>query len=278
MQACTAQDLNAVDAGSQGATGHVITSIVFAGKGTSACFLSGTPIVSLFDGAGHDVGFSQHSPFLPVQVPGPAVIEPGPAPVPHTALRYGQASVTIDWVSQPEACLGSEGVSIAAAKFGIPGGGALVVSVAGAPAGYACQGVGTSSFEGPPAPAEAIPEPALPAISLQAPTLAKAGQHYRYVATVTNDTSSSMDLAATCPNYSEALVTPDTGLSITGKQLYRLNCGPAGALASGRSARFEIELDIPSSVRPGSYNLEFVFGYRNPMSKSGSPVVHVTVN
>lgn len=275
--ACRAQDLTAVDVGSQGATGHVVTSIVFAGRTTSACFLGGTPTVSLLDATGHDAGFSQRSPYFPTEVLGPALIEPGPAPAPHTGLKYGQASTTIDWVSQPEACLGSEGVSIAGAKLGIPGGGTLSVPVVGAPGGYACQGVGASSFEGPPVPVESSPEPLLPAISLQAPASAKAGQRYRYVVMLTNDTSATMDLAANCPNYFEALVTPGTGFSITGKQFYRLNCRPAGTLASGRSARFEIELDVPSSVQPGSYDLVFDLGYWNAMSKIGSPSVRVTV-
>lgn len=277
-QACRAQDLTAIDSGSQGATGHVVTSIVFAGRGTSACFLDGTPTVSLLDAAGHDVGFSQHSPYFPAEVVGPALIEPGPAPTPHTGVKYGQAWITIDWVSQPEACLGSQGVSIATAKLGIPGDSALWVPVGGAPAGYACQGVGASSFEGPPAPVQSSPQPSLPAISLQAPTSAKAGQHYRYVVTLTNDSAAAMDLAADCPNYFEALVTPDTGLSITGKQFYRLNCGPAGTIASGRSARFAIELDVPSSVQPGPYDLMFDLGYWNAMSKLGPPAVRVTVH
>lgn len=266
---CRAQDLTAVDVGSQGATGHVVTSIMFAGRAPSACFLEGTPTVALLDATGHDAGFRQRSPYFPNEVLGPALVEPGPAPATHTGLKYGEASTTIDWVSQPEACLGSEGVSIASAKLGIPGGGTLSVPVVGAPGGYACQGVGASSFEGPPVPVESSPEPLLPAISLQAPAFAKAGQHYRYLATLTNDTSGAMDLGANCPNYFEALVTPGTGISITGKQFYRLNCAPAGTLSSGRSARFEIELVVPASVQPGSYDLVFDLGYWNPMSKFG---------
>ena len=65
---CTAHDLIAVVDGSQGATGHVVTSITFSTAGTSACFLDGTPPVTLLDAGGHALAFTQHAPYFPAEV------------------------------------------------------------------------------------------------------------------------------------------------------------------------------------------------------------------
>jgi len=275
--ACTGRGLVAVVAGSQGATGHVVTSISFSGTGASACFLDGTPHVMLLDAGGHDLAFTQRAPYFPAAVLGPAMVEPGPAPDPHTALKVGQASLTIDWVSQPEACLGQAPASVAGARIGILGGGAVTIQIASVPAGYACQGVGVSSFEGPSMPVETSPPPALPEAVVDAPNSAKAGKQYRYTVTLSNTTTAPMDLVANCPNYFEALMTA-AGLSVTGKQFYQLNCAPAGTLAAARAATFEIKLDVPADVPYGAYSLTFVLGWGNAFSKSTSPPVQVTVS
>ncbi len=275
--ACTARDLVAGVTGSQGATGYVVTSIAFAGSGAAACFLDGTPHVVLLDSRGRDLAFTQRSPYFPAEVPGPALVEPGPPPDPHTALKIGQASLTIDWMSQPEACLGQAAASVAGARIGIPGVGAITTQIANVPAAYACQGVGVSSFEGPPMPVESSPPPALPEAFVHAASSAKAGRPFRYTVTLTNPTATPMDLVANCPNYFEGLMT-DAGLSVTGKQLYLLNCGPAGALGSARAATFEIELDVPASVPDGTYRLTFVLAWANALAKPSKSPVQVTVS
>ena len=277
-RACTAHDLIAVVDGSQGATGNVVTSFTFAGTGTSACFLNGTPHVTLLDAASHDLAFTQHAPYFAAEVLGPALVEPGPSPEPHTALKVGQASLTIDWVSQPEACLGEPPASVAGVRIGILGGGTVTVQISSVPAGYACQGVGVSSFEGPSMPVETSPPPALPKVAVHAPSSSKAGEQYRYTVTLTNKTTAAMDLVANCPNYFEAFITPGNGLPLTGKQFYQLNCAPAGTLAPGDAATFEIKLDVPPDVPHGAYSLTFVLGWRNAFGKTASPPVQVTVS
>ncbi|MGH7760487.1 MAG: DUF4232 domain-containing protein [Candidatus Dormibacteraceae bacterium] len=275
---CTAHELIAMDDGSQGATGHVVTSITLAASGTSACFLDGTPSVTLLDSAGDDLAFKQHDAYFPASVLGRALLEPGPPPDPHMALKAGQASLSIDWVSQPEACLGEAPAAIAGARISTPGGGAVTVEIASVPAAYACQGLGVSSFEGLSMPVEKSPPPPLPSASLTVPSSAHAGRAFRYLVTLTNHTAVSIDLVANCPNYFEALITPAHVVSFTGKQFYRLNCAPAGTLAPGRSATFEIKLDVPADVQHGPYSLAFTLGNANALGKPSSPSVQVTVN
>ena len=206
------------------------------------------------------------------------IVEPGPAPDPHTALKVGQASLTIDWVSQPEACLGQPPAFVAGARIGIPGGGAVTGQISNVPAGFACRGVGVSSFEGPSMPVETSPPPELPEVALHAPNLAKVGKQYRYTVTLTNRTTVPMDLIANCPDYFEAFMTPGNGFPVTGKHFYRLNCPPAGTLAPGRGATFEIKLDVPADVPLGSYSLAFRLGFGNEIGKVTSPSVQVTVS
>ncbi len=275
--ACTASGLVAVAANSQGATGYVLVPIVFAGSGAVACFLDGTPRVVLLDSRGHDLAFAQRPPYSPAEAPGPALVEPGPAPDPHTGLKVGQASLTIDWESQPESCLGQAPALVAGARIDIPGGGAITTQITSVPAAYACQGVGVSSFYGPQMPVETSPPPALPEAVLHAANSARAGQRFTYTVTLSNATREPMDLVANCPNYFEGLMTDD-GLSVTGKQIYRFNCGPAGTLSPGRTATFEIELDVPAAVPHGQYRLTFLLSLTNAFGKPQPPPVQVTVS
>jgi len=275
--ACTARGLVALEANSQGATGHVIVPIVFSGSGAAACFLDGTPHVVLLDSRGHDIAFAQRPPYFPAEVPGPALVEPGPPPDPHTGFKVGQASLTIDWDSQPELCPGDAPALVAGARIDIPGGGAITTQITSVPAAYACQGVGVSSFEGLPMPVETSPPPALPEAVLHAANSAIAGQRFAYTVTLTNATRVPIDLVANCPNYFEGLMTDD-GLSVTGKQIYRLNCGPAGTLKAGQTATFEIELDVPAAVPHGQYRLLFLLSLSNAFGKPQAPPVQVAVS
>ncbi len=101
---CQAPDLAGVVIAKNGAGGHIFVSFRFAGVSRGACYLDGTPAIGLIDADGHAIAFRQLPPFGATPQAGPALIEPGPAPEPGLGLKVGQADLTIDWVTQPEAC------------------------------------------------------------------------------------------------------------------------------------------------------------------------------
>lgn len=271
--ACSAAELIGAVIGSQGATGHVVTSIAFGSSGSTPCFVDGTPSVVLQDAAGRDLGFRQHGPYMPPAVLGPALVEPGPRPEMHQGLKYGEAGFSIDWVSQPEACPGQAVAQIAIARISLPAGGGTTIALPTSPAGYPCQGVGVSSLEGPAIASAVSPTPALPSVTIDAPSSAKAGRPLLYTVTLTNGTGAPMNLAGACPNYEEELFGADSG-PLGGKHFYRLNCAPAGTLGAGKSARFDMRFDIPGSAAAGDYQLVFMLGFWNAMSQltPGHPV------
>ena len=268
-QPCQATDLIGVVIGSNGATGHVMTAFRFTSVGAGSCYLDGTPSVGLVDSNRNIVAIKQRAPYMPTQLPGRALVQPGPMPSPLTALKLGQASLTIDWISQPEFCQGAGAVLPAEALIAIPSGGILTIEIPLEPAAYACAGLGVGAFEGPPIPIQPSPPPPLPAISMQVPSTARVGHALPYLVTLTNDRSEALDLVAHCPTYEEELFadlirgSPPLG----GKHIFALNCGPTGGLAPGASITFQmVFLQIPPRTAPGDYTLVFALGYWNAMT------------
>lgn len=266
---CKAADLVAAVTGSNGATGHVLTSFGFAGASASSCYVDGTPLVGLVDTNGQSIPFRQQAPYLPPLHPGPAVIQPGPPPKAHTALKVGQASLTIDWTSQREFCPGSSGVLITQAVIAIPSGGTLTVAIPPEPAAYACAGLGVGSFETTYVPVQPSPPPPLPAIAMQVANSVRAGHALPYLVTLTADRSQPFEFNRTCPTYEEDMFidivhgSPPLG----GKHIYALNCGPAGVLKPGASVTFQmVFLSVPADATPGKYTLVFSLGYWNAMT------------
>jgi uncharacterized protein DUF4232 len=268
--ACMAGQVAGAVLGSQGATGNVITYLAFAGTGQSACFVEGTPAVTAFDAAGHTIPFKERAPYFPPQVSGPQLVSPGPVPAPNSALKYGQAGFDIDWVSQPEACPGQGGVTVAQVRVAIPGGGALSLALPATPQAYVCQGLGVGSFESPPLVSAAAPQPPLPAIQLGIQGAANPGKNFEYLVTLTNDTKQPIDLALTCPNYEEELFADILHASppLGGKHLYKLNCAPVGTLAPGGRAIFQMIFAVPADANPGTYTLLFRLGFSNGMGNA----------
>lgn len=276
---CKAADLVATVIGSSGATGHVMTSFVFAGVGPGSCYVDGTPLVGLVDTNGQSIPFKQQAPYLPPLHPGPTVIQPGPLPTPHTALKVGQASLTIDWTSQPEFCPGSSGVLITQALIAIPSGGTLTVAIPPEPAAYACAGLGVGSFETPYVPVPPSPLPPLPAIAMQVPSSVRVGHALPYLVTLTADGSQPFDFTRTCPTYEEELFVDMVHGSppLGGKHIYALNCGPAAVLKPGGSVTFQmVFLSVPADATPGNYTLVFSLGYWNAMTSYVQAPVAIT--
>ncbi|HXB04289.1 MAG TPA: DUF4232 domain-containing protein [Candidatus Angelobacter sp.] len=273
---CQAPDLNVVIIGSQGATGHIETSFAFSGAGSGPCYLDGTPSVGLVDSIGHAIAIRQRTPYMPPLEPGSALIVPGPLPAPHTALVPGQAGLSIDWVSQPEVCPNTNPVTPAQALIAIPGGGVVAVAIPPAPAAYACQGLGVGAFEGPYVPIQPSPPPPLPAISMSVPSAGRVGVALPYLVTLTNDHAQALNLTALCPTYEEELIPGDLqngGPPLGGKHTYALNCGPAGTLAPGGAATFQMVFLVPADAAPGKYTLFFGLGYWNGISSYSQATV-----
>jgi hypothetical protein len=254
--------------GNNGAGGHVFRSFGFSGIGTKACYLQGTPAVALFDSSGRRLRFKSREPFLGNLNTAAVLVEPGPLPDPNHNLKRGQAAMTIEWVSRPEGCPVSSAttVQIAVAKVTLPtGGAALIVRLPGDPGAYICGGLGVGSFDGPVPPVEEPPLLPLPTISLKVPSTVHAGGDLVYQVTLTNGTSTGIDLIANCPNFGQDLFPGDlSGSPPRGiKPLYQLNCKPAGTMEPGASLTFEIHLVIPRDMVPGAYTVFFALSYWN---------------
>jgi len=267
--ACTLAELEAAVIGSNGATGHILTTFAFATRGAHACQLDGTPTITLLDAAGRTLAFKNRDPYFPNEVTGPALVDPGATPGPYEGPKYGQAGLTIDWISQPESCPGEAGVKVAKVKIAIAGAGTLMIAIPDEPAGYRCQGVGVGALADPPIEDDSPPEPPAPDPSIAAPSKVKAGDQLRFVVTLTNPTMLPIDLRAHCPNYEEELFfsiqagSPPLG----GKHFYRLNCEAAGILNPGKPMAFAMVLQVPADAARGIYTLVFNIGISNAMTK-----------
>lgn len=108
------------------------------------------------------------------------------------------------------------------------------------------------------------PEPALPPpgslaaldVTIDTPASIRAGHVLRYVVVLSNprqvygpsgeEANRTVSFAA-CPGYTESLDLYVPGhLGQVHTWTYKLNCGPVGRLAPGKSARFTMELPVPT--------------------------------
>lgn len=273
--ACTAGQLRAAVVGQQGAGGNWSVSFAFSGSGQSDCYLDGMPAVTVYDAAGHALPFKVRAPFgPPTGVEGRALVSPGPTPELNTGLKYGEAAFSIDWVSQPEACLGQAAVVPASARIGIKGG-SLTIPMQVRVGAYTCQGLGVSSFVSPPAQVEPAPEPPVPAVTVSITGSAVAGKPFSYLVVLTNTTNQTMDLAAQCPSYEEEMFA-GSGLPLGGKHFYMLNCNPAGSLAPRARVAFQMVYPVAADAAPGRYNLMFRLLNSDSLSKPAEQPVEVT--
>jgi hypothetical protein len=277
---CQANDLLVNVIGSNGATGHVVTTFGFTGAAT-VCYLDGTPSVGILDAKGSSIGFRQQPPYFPSTHPGRALVEPGPAPARGTEFKVGQALLNIDWISQPGSCPGVDSpprVEPATAVIGIQAGGIVEIPIPLEPAAYPCAGLGVGVFEGPYVEIQPGPPPPLPAISMQVPATGRVGQALPYFVTLTNDRTPPTDFTLQCPNYEEELFadikhgSPPLG----GKHIYALNCGEAGPIQPGAGVTFQMVFLVPRDAAPGTYTLTFGLGYLNAMSGFAQATVRLS--
>jgi hypothetical protein len=273
---CQATDLTGVVIAKNGAGGHIFVSFRFAGVSGGACYLDGTPAIGLIDADGHAIAFRQLPPFGATPQPGPALIEAGPAPAPGLGLKVGQADLTIDWVTQPEACpAGFQAVLPVKAMIAIPAGGIITISMPPEPPAYMCSGLGVGAFEGPYVPVQPSPPPPLPAISMSVPSTGRVGVAFPFLVTLTNDHPQALDLIALCPTYEEELVgDPAKGSPLLGgKHLYALNCEIARSIPAGQAVTFQMVFLDAVDAAPGKYTLFFGLGYWNAISSYSQATV-----
>src|SRR2546425_708897 len=198
-----------------------------------------------------------------------------PAPACGVELKVGQASLNIDWISQPEFCPGVQAAQPATAVISIPGGGIVEIPIPLEPSAYPCAGLGVGDFEGPYVYIQPGPPPPLPAISMQVPAGGHIGQALPYLVTLTSDRNQPSDFTPLCPNYEEELFADIVHGSppLGGKHLYALNCGEAGAIQPGASITFQMVFLVPRDAAPGKYSLTFGLGYLNAMTSFAQAVV-----
>ncbi|HKB33703.1 MAG TPA: DUF4232 domain-containing protein [Candidatus Dormibacteraeota bacterium] len=274
---CSAADLEGAVIGSNGAGGHVLTTFAFASRGQVACELDGTPSVTLLDASGRPLPFSIRAPFFPNEVSGPALVVPGPNPVPYEGLTYGQARLTIDWNSQPEVCPQSAPVMVAHARISTANRVTLSIDIPGEPAAYACAGVGVGSFADPPIQTDSRPAAPPPQPTISAPAQVKAGSQLLYVVRLANETKLPIDFGKQCFNYEEELFADMAHGSppLGGKHFYRLNCAAAGLVGPLASKTFAMVFAVPSGAAPGTYTLVFNIGSGSAMPQSAHSMILV---
>jgi hypothetical protein len=105
-------------------------------------------------------------------------------------------------------------------------------------------------------------------VSISALPTTAPGSVLTYTVTLTNVDSygKPTNLAFLCPSYVVRLDLPgaDTQLETS----HALNCAPAGVLAGGASATFEMRLAIPSTATAGTAGIVWQLGQRGPAAKA----------
>jgi hypothetical protein len=121
-----------------------------------------------------------------------------------------------------------------------------------------------ASVAPPPDPVDSLPL----AIAISALPVTAPGSVLTYTLTLTNISpfDKPMNIAFLCPSYVERLFLPNFYASIDTTRA--LNCGPAGTLAGGASATFEMRVVIPSGASPGTGGITWQLGQRGPAVKA----------
>ena len=109
------------------------------------------------------------------------------------------------------------------------------------------------------------------------PSTRYAGGDLIYQVTLTNGTSTGIDLIGNCPNFGQDLFLGDlSGSPPRGiKPLYQLNCKPAGTMVPGASLTFEIHLAIPRDAGAGTHTVFFALFYWNERTDPASSRVTI---
>lgn len=259
---CSAAQLEGQGAFGGAATGHVDLPVIMRNRGGLACYLEGYADVSIADAAGgllaQSVGSSGRGTFFADAPALPVVMEPGTAALRpdmpgQQSTERGQAWMNVEWYD----CRHRQAASL---LLNLPGGGGglSIPFKFEAPYSPACdvpgQATASELRRGPltPTGVDWMPRPAFisVAVSIAAPPSVRRGSTLNYAVTLNNESSGEYRLDP-CPDYVEIL---------GGKQAiatYELNCSPVGAIPAGGTATFEMRLDIPRTLIPGTTRLDW---------------------
>lgn len=279
---CRSADLAAAISGRNGAGGRLTSGVAFADQASTACVLDGVPDLQLLDTTGRPIPMQSSVDDLGPGPLVPALLQAGlPIPV-EGQMKYGQGFVEFSWPSRSDLpnCpnvtvqVGSVRVVLPAAR------GSFTLLMDPSVDAYPCAGpLGVSPFYNLAPPPPPLPAPPELAVTLAVPSAVQAGSQLRYLVTLTNPSPTPLDLAANCVNYDEELFFGSTELGsppLGGKHFFGLNCGPAGTLAPGGHAVFEMLLPVPAGAAPGTYELIWAFGLGNATGLPATAQVRVT--
>lgn len=267
-QACLATQLDAGDAGWEGATGSLAGGFLVRNMSNERCRLEGRPAIRIVDAAGRPLDVTVVA--APSPSPRPIVLGPHQsAPVLHEEPSGGLASETLQWFNW----CGFAPKEPLKLTVTLPEGGVLHVPIIFGSGTPRCDEptapslLSVASFEETPGPSPTEP-PAVAAqslkLSLVVPEQAVAGQTLDYFAILTNETADTIALDP-CPAYEERVNT--SGGPVVGD--YILACATVPVIAPGASVRFAMELDLPATLPPDD-RAALVWGL-DPFHSQGFP-------
>jgi hypothetical protein len=257
--ACKAGRLGTT-AGWEGATGSLVGSVRFTGRGGAVCALNGYPTIQLLD---------QHGRVLPTRMG-----RYGRSQATGVLVRPGAAAtVRFRWSNWCGPQPGLVGLRVT-----LPGGGTLVPTIAGGTPRELtarCDAPGApSSLSRGPFAAELPEPPPSPLEGLTAtiglPPTVVAGRPLRYTVTFANPTERPVSLRD-CPSYMEAVLLRNDSKAV---ERHLLNCAPVRAIGPGQRVTFAMVLDLPARLRPGAGVLTWVIesvgvGTKVPVTVTG---------
>ena len=275
---CRAAQLEGRLVGSLGATANLNTPVVLRNKSSTQCSLNGVPDLTIVDAqravlvkvAGNDGVGTQFDQYISAVDVLMAVATPGLAELVGSqtaqSLAPGLAFLNIRWT-------GCSQKPASQLWLDLPdGGGMLVIAFP-----VAATDLGTCSHESPlirdPFKPTGVAWPPAPDYiqmhySIDSPKTAKHGSTLEFFVTIRNVGSRDYTLDP-CPDYSNALV-PNGPVTY-----FQLNCAAVGALKSGRSERFQMKFNIPSTTATGRWQL--LFGLVDGRITPPSATVPITI-
>jgi len=260
---CTAASLVAFSGGWGAAAGSSYAQLVVLNVGGVDCVLPASPVLELRDAHGGLLASAAGEPTAAVDLPAN-----------RTALAMMGFS---DWCTAPppmpltlDLVLGSQSTlqvghpETDTAAIPLPSCGSAPAS---SPPNFFYNDAFTVTGMAPPPDPD--PGDLLPLmVSISALPTTAPGSVLTYTVTLTNVDSygKPANLALLCPSYVQRLDLPgaDTQLETT----HALNCVPAGVLAGGASATFEMHLAIPSTATAGTAGIVWQLGQRGPAAKA----------
>lgn len=286
--ACRAADLRAAFPGfGNGAGGHILQTVVFVNRGTSACTLIGSPRMILLTNGGTPLDLTPTSSgFFPEGPASPVVLQPSsiePSEATFAAAPAGQmALVNFELYYCDGRTPTSPGPlpQVTGIRVDLPGGGTLMAQVAHQPGTSRCDADGVyrtihvSPFAvpGSMAVAQGVEAPPPLAAKIISPSTIRAGSQLKYQVELTNVSGAPYHFEQ-CPSYREAMDT------VPRKQvlgLYRLNCAPVKTMSPGATVSFAMVIDVPATLAVGQQTLTWQLDVGSPSGAQANAAVRIT--